>query len=128
MALENFDKIEILLNYDQKRSKIKNGLFMSMIIFFKSGFGLGLLSNQMYYFQTGYILSIIITFIISFIITYSMTLINDISYAIEMSKPGLILENYEEITPYVYKSKPIVTLMYFSKCFPYNIKKSEQDF
>jgi hypothetical protein len=127
MKMETSSLIEDTTNYNQNRSKIKNGLFMSMTIFFKTAFGLGLISNQMYYFQTGYILGILITFLISFIITYSMTLINDISYSIEMNNPGLILENYEQLSPYVFKSKFWKQFMYLSKPPKINLTLSEQD-
>ena len=92
------------INYELNRSKLKNNLPLSIFIFFKACMGLGLISTQMYYFQTGYILGIVITTVITILVAYNMTLLNDLSLAIEQSVPDLVVDTYEHLPLYVFDS------------------------
>ena len=104
-------------NYNQSRLKMKNSLLISMTIYFKTAFGLGLLSAQMYFFLTGWALGVLVTCITGGIIIYGMTLINDLSYDIEQSNKGVELEQFEEIANYVYQSRFWRIFMYIGKWF-----------
>lgn len=96
------------------RKKNKNGLIVSCIVFFKSTVGISLLSNQAFYFGTGYLLAPVLAILIIFLIGYNMTLMVNLSKSIEDSNYGVEIDNYEETALYVFKKPKIVTLFYIS--------------
>lgn len=102
-------------DYNQQRDKIKNGIFTTFIIFFKSTVGVGLLANQMYYFTSGYILGPIIALVITGLICYNMILAVSVADDIEEKDLDVTINNLDELALYSFRNETSSKAFYVSK-------------
>lgn len=99
-------------DYNSKRDSIKNGLFFTFLILFKSTFGVGVLANQMYFFTTGYVLGPLLIFIITGLITYSTILVSYVSDEIEKEHENPNIENLDDLAYFTFQSTTVQNAFY----------------
>ena len=116
------DQNDDLKSYSNKRKKIKNGIFATTIILFKSTVGVGLIANQMYYFSTGYILATILGIIVSMVICYTMILAVSVADQIEEKDPSIDIENLDELALYTFSNNKLKKGFYISKKLYFYLK------
>lgn len=111
----NSEKILSVLSsssYSHKRNALKNGFFVTCIIFFKASVGFGFYSSQMYFFDSGWILGLLITILMTFIVGYAMYILCELINVIEKSNYNLGIENMEEVAFYAFQHRKIQNMLY----------------
>ena len=104
-------------SYADLRDKNKNGLIVSSLFFLKATIGIGLIANQAFYFNTGYLLGPILAAFIICIVGYNMTLIVTVAHSIEKKNYGVQIDSFEETALYAFKTPKLSRVFYISKIF-----------
>lgn len=96
----------------------KNSWLTSSTIAFKAMVGLGIMTNPIYFSQSGWLLGILITILISFLLSYNMTLMNDVAEDIEKQNKHVEISELEDVLVYVYEDpNTILRVKYVIKLF-----------
>lgn len=102
-------------SYVENRKELKNGFIVSFLIFCKSTMSIGLMNNQSYYFDSGWLLGVINTLLISSVVCYSMILLVRIANDIEKKKKGIEIDTFEGISWYLTKNEKWNNYIYICK-------------
>lgn len=104
-------------SYLYNRQKNKNSFLNSCIMLAKSTLGFAVLSNQIYFFETGYFLGFVISILITMLVGYSMLLTCETSHSIESNNENAVIENFEQLPQYVFQSKRTISVVYLGRPF-----------
>ena len=85
--------------------KTKNSQLSGVVTIFKAAIGLGIMTNPIFFAQSGWVLSTIMVFLICYLVAYTMMLVTDIAYDIEKQNPGVAVVQLEDTIPYFLQSK-----------------------
>lgn len=113
--MANSEKILSVLSsssYSQKRKSLKNGFLVTCLIFFKASVGFGFYSSQMYFFDSGWLLGLLVTIILSYIVAYAMYILCQLINEIEKTNYNLGIENMEEIVFYCFQNSKVQNTLY----------------
>jgi hypothetical protein len=102
-------------SYKENRMTMKNGFLVSCLIMFKSTISIGMLNNQMYFFGSGWLLSVIITIIVTFLISYGMILICQVARDIEQKNKNVKIDTFEAVALYVSNNERTRKIWYIGK-------------
>ena len=102
-------------SYNDLRDKNKNGLLISSLFFLKATIGIGLIANQAFYFDAGYLLGPILAAFIICIVGYNMTLLVTVAHSIEKKNYGVQIDSFEEMALYAFKTPRLSRVFYISK-------------
>ena len=106
-------------SYEDLRDKNKNGLLISSLFFLKATIGIGLIANQAFYFDSGYLLTPILAAFIIFIIGYNNILIVNVANSIEKQNYGVNIDSFEETALYAFKNPKVSKVFYISTILSY---------
>jgi amino acid permease len=96
----------------------KNSWLTSSTIAFKAMVGLGIMTNPIYFSQSGWLLGILLTIIICFLLSYNMKLMSDVAEDIEKETKDAQISEFEDVLVYVYEDQRTISIItYVVKIF-----------